>query len=286
MKLIYWFIISLAICSVAIPVNAISDDDYITTTNIQGVVFNINQSVQGNGFVSELGKLRYGPVESMSLTHGSGYYKKDMNQYAQRDVYFSNRSDKYIATSLRTIKTNKNIEMVFSESDLKFPGSFKSGPFLSLWKEADLIHQNSYGFAMGLLIDNAKMAKKNLSNEVTGSSKVESYIPDSSFYDASLKSLADLDFDGRANIFQTVRFPGEKGKLEESMNKEDTYLGQMRIQHNIQLDLESTSKSPEIEIDSLPCCFGGYLDLPIVDRRYLTADGVFNCTCQSVDSIS
>jgi hypothetical protein len=272
------------ICLGLIPPNVISDEDYYDKSEINGIMFSMDQVVDGHGFSSEMENIRHGPVAAKNLNYGSGHYKKEMNQYSQRDVSFYNRSGEYLASSLKKIKTSKNIEMVFSESNLSIPGSFRTEPFHSLLTESDSINQNSYGFSMGLVIDNARSIKKNLITEVTGSAQDDSYMSDSSSFDASVKSDLDLSFIGNARIFQAVRSPGEKGRLIDNLSRDELYIGQMNISQKGELSIDSSSKSPKIEVDAMPCCNDDYFVLPKESeayQAYLDTNDVFNCSCQS-----
>jgi uncharacterized protein YxeA len=81
-KIIYILIIILILIWIGLvyALDDISADGFNEEITTSGVMFNIEQSIKGNGFANEYQYSLTGPTESKSKTHGAGYIKKDEHQ--------------------------------------------------------------------------------------------------------------------------------------------------------------------------------------------------------------
>jgi len=62
---------------------------------------------------------------------------------------------------------------------------------------------------------------------------------------------------------------------------ESNYVGDFQVQKNMKIDI--TKSAPTWGEDWLPCCSGGFFDLPsrFFDKQYGSQKGIFDCTCRN-----
>jgi hypothetical protein len=261
------------------------NDEYEYRTT-QGYIFNSNQQVEGNGFANEHELIDLLAVDSKAIRHGSGYYKRESILYAQNSTYFQTSSQDYLSSAERKIETKESVDMVYAERMFNFEGTFSAGPFRSLWKEENVLHQNSVGLAMRLEIDQASRISKDLSSKLVGTAFTEKYIDPRS----SSKSIANLsfeaNFEGRANFGIIAGKPqiGETG-ISDDLLIDENYIGDISITKKIQFETlrKRISDNKTYDESWLPCCpSGGWEFMYPLDKKAFGegANRIFDCTCQ------
>ncbi|HSD57423.1 MAG TPA: hypothetical protein VLB04_04510 [Methanotrichaceae archaeon] len=60
---------------------------------------------------------------------------------------------------------------------------------------------------------------------------------------------------------------------------DENYIGNFKIKKNMKIN--AAKKDYKEVTDWLPCCFGGYFDMSDYERKLLSEDGIFDCTCRA-----
>ncbi len=60
---------------------------------------------------------------------------------------------------------------------------------------------------------------------------------------------------------------------------DENYIGSFKIKKNMKIN--AVKKDIKEISDWLPCCFGGYFDMSDWERKLLSEDGVFDCSCRA-----
>lgn len=249
---IFFTVIIFALCMSL----ASSDDEYDIDSTTEGTIFNMEQLVEGNGITNTIEKINYLSVYTTSKSHGSGYFKKNSRLESSRNVYFYYPANEYYSSGEQKIKTEKNIDMFYSQCAINFPGSFKAKSSGLLWKEDDIIDQKNLGLSMTLSIDQVKISKKNLSFEIIGTSDSDEAELEDNFSYTTLNGNYSLNLNGRLNLLASWHpLLQDRTKIIEIIRRDESYYGDMKIAGKMNFSIDGSGDSPDVDISELPCDF-------------------------------
>ncbi|MFB3763967.1 MAG: hypothetical protein ACE14P_01825 [Methanotrichaceae archaeon] len=294
--------------------DADSQDDSIayenpTTLDEAKLVFNMEQSVSGTGFFSMYkyslmpdalgteGRLFNG-VEAKHSAHGSGSIDKDSKMYAESS--YTNKSwiggaldedgevilDEEETTSIVQIKEDGR--ETYSPTAMGIGTgyyNFHSVSFDSLLKEDDWIKNRNGLNSLHHSIDNAHgldIALDAQSDNTYNIMSVDEDLINGRAHFGALQ-LAAIPVDEVSEESDSEEPPAlgaaMKAWMKPSMELDEDYVGTFHIMKN--MTLYTYSEEKEKEEDWLPCCSGGWDDMPYYDRISYgkSARGVFDCQC-------
>jgi hypothetical protein len=241
-------------------------------------IYNMDQSVEGNGFFAAYKDIDAGDLVLDSKGHGSGSYSYDSKMRNELGYTFDSAAQDYSSTSDRKIVFNESVDYAYGPSRLLLGKSFRSGAFLSLGKEVICIKNYDTGVSMNARFDSLDTMSKDISAELYSKEIYTDDDPYSLADDLSGKTVLNIDaaFTGRGHIGALEVGNSEKNIL--NMIDED-YIGTFSLVKKIS-HTSNFRRTQESE-DWLPCCYGGWSDMNYRDQKGFgkSAKGVFDCTC-------
>lgn len=242
-------------------------------------IYNMDQSVEGNGFFASYKDIDAGDLVIDSKGHGSGSYSYDSKLRSELEYYFNTASQDYLSTSERKVVFNESVDYAYAPSRLLLGKSFRSGAFVSLGKEETCVKNYNTGISMNALFDSLDTLSKDISAELYWKDITTDDDPYAMADEATGRTALNVDaaFTGRGHI----------GALEVGYDEHDVlrmidedYIGTFSLIKK--MSHESNFRRTQESDDWLPCCFGGWNDMNYRDQKSFgrsTTRGVFDCTC-------
>ena len=269
----------------------------VTASNSK-FIFNMNQSIQGNGFFNSYGNTNTYDLQMSNNGHGSGSYNYESKVFAMKEAKYNDNSQTYdYDTRERQITLNESVDYAFAPTAMSFGKSFHSGAFNSLGKESTSIKNYGEPISMIAGFDSIKTLSKtvfaNLYRKNTTTDATDAQLTELDYTDI-LKTRLDVDaaFSGKGHIGvlgmedtgNSNRFvvgrPIARNLLTENLIDED-FVGTYKITKK--MSQESTYKRHQERDDWLPCCSGGFASMNPSDAKpFKSAKGIFDCTCSKV----
>jgi hypothetical protein len=280
-------------------------------TKTHSVTFNMEQSVQGNGYFMNYkavrmpnsmgleGERNHG-VEAKDYSHGSGSIDTESLLAAEA----SNRTEKGAEDAelmdyqeaLSCIQMNEDAKLTYSPTSIGIgTGFYALHPisFSSLFKEETGIKNRGGASSMQNQIEYAHALNKQLKFLV----RDFVYEEDPS---VTMMNISQDITNGKAHIGVLQGDPDaiEESTIDPETEEMDTiglaksawrrplvyvdedYFGTMHLEKR--MNLTSEVKKETEDDDWLPCCSGGYEDMNKPDKKGHSADGVFDCSCFKV----
>lgn len=240
--------------------------------------YNMNQSIEGNGFFSSYQDIASNNLLLRNHDHGSGMYKEGSLTRVRNTVKEDWMEDDSSSSDEQSINYSKSTDYAYAATRFNFARSFKVAALQSKGQQETCIKNYANDGPMEGISMKASFSQLDaLSSDLSASL----YFLDTEDTDYDLVEMITHETTGSTKMDLNSVFTG-KGHigvldLNASLIDED-YLGTYTI----------TKKMSKVfryyweqNVDQwLPCCTGGFADLNPSDMRPLkSAKGVFDCTC-------
>jgi len=266
--------------------------------------FDFEQSVQGNGYFVTYLYAKAGAVEVKNYAHGSGSLNSEATlTYQNLDRKTHNVYSDYNDFAQDCIQFKEDVAMVYAPMKIAVGnGYYAANPldYSSLLKEKTWVKNYLAGTSMHHEVEYAHALDKEL--EIVAKDKTNmTWDPEFESVGYTQMKINEDVTDGKAHI----------GVLQANENYANLMVGDL---DNAFLGRKSAWKNPSIEIDEdywgtyhieknmtlevpyhliqkrddwLPCCFGGFTDMNLIDKKaFKSATGVFDCTCFKVPTVA
>jgi hypothetical protein len=270
--------------------------------------FNFEQSVQGNGYFMTYMYAKANNVAVKNYAHGSGSLNSEATlTYQSLDRSTHNVYSDYNDFQQDCIQFKEDVAMVYAPMKIAVgTGYYAANPldYSSLLKEKTWVknymagtsmhHEVEYAHALDKELEIVAKDKRNLTWDPELESvgytqmKVVEDVTDGKAHfgvlqaskdwpnNISMNSLPDYSNTDTLNQFGKLNSAWKKPSIEI----DEDYWGTYHIEKN--MTLEVPYHLVQKGEDWLPCCFGGYLTIPLPylgDMKLKGAKGVFDCTC-------
>ena len=276
--------------------------------------FDFEQSVQGNGYFVTYMYAKAGNVAVKNYAHGSGSLNSEATlTYQNLDRSTHNVYSDYNDFAQDCIQFKEDVAMVYAPMRIAVgTGYYAANPldYSSLLKEKTWVknylagtsmhHEVEYAHALDKELEIVAKDKRNLTWDPELESvgytqmKIVEDVTDGKAHIGVLQANEDfLNNDDVAqpdytnpdtlNQLGNIRSAWENPSIEI----DEDYWGTYHIEKN--MTLEVPYHLIQKKEDWLPCCFGGYLTLPIPYRGDLGqkgAKGIFDCTCFKAPTVA
>jgi hypothetical protein len=319
--LVAMVLVALIGCSVAWPDPKNAADIYpATTTYANGYMesnrtFDFEQSVQGNGYFMTYLYAKAGNVAVKNYAHGSGSLNSEATLTYQNLIRKThNTYSDYNDFGQDCIQFKEDVAMVYAPMRIAVgTGYYAANPldYSSLLKEKTWVknylagtsmhHEVEYAHALDKELEIVAKDKRNLTWDPELESvgytqmKIVEDVTDGKAHIGVLQANGNF-MTGSDNVAQAdYTNPDTLNKLGKiksawknpSIEIDEDYWGTYHIEKN--MTLEVPYHLIQKKEDWLPCCFGGYLTLPIPYRGDLGqkgAKGIFDCTCFKAPTVA
>jgi hypothetical protein len=250
-------------------------------TEIQGYLYASDTSITGIGLtnvycnsnsLNESG----GRVLSLKvLRSGSGAYSHNSSELNQNSIEWD-EEENYASSNWKMEKT-ESTSAAQADTSLDIPGSFKSKPIRLLWRDIALTANYPALTFMNSQFDYAKAFNKDLTikmySDVEG---IDEYNEPINEYDEP----ADLRIGNSLDLKASFNGIGQIGmRFNDSIRIDEDYRGSFTMSKTLTANSRKKADNGDYEADFedhpwLPCCTGGYFDMSLFDRHYISR-GIF-----------
>ncbi len=269
--------------------------------------FDFEQSVQGNGYFMTYLYAKAGNVAVKNYAHGSGSLNSEATlTYQNLDQKTHNVYSDYNDFAQDCIQFKEDVAMVYAPMRIAVGnGYYAANPldYSSLLKEKTWVKNYLAGTSMHHEVEYAHALDKEL--EINVKDKTNwTYDPEYQSVGYTQMKINEDVTDGKAHIGvlqandNFASLMSENGDLSSLGNRksawkdpsieiDEDYWGTYHIEKN--MTLEVPYHIIQKGEDWLPCCFGGYLTMPLPylgDMKLKGAKGVFDCTCFKVPAVA
>jgi hypothetical protein len=252
-----------------------ADDPFTNTSSLSGLIFDMGQSIQGNGFSNSYIDAGVHNLSLSSKGHGSGSYSYESLLGINDKAKYEDITGDYKASSERIIELKENTDFVYAPSSFYMGKSMKWGGFQSLGSEETCLKNYGTSLSMDAAFDQVSTLSKNISASLLlkSTESKDLTVPHTDVHGKS--SLAvEAAFTGKGHIGALV--PGDKQDADIFIDED--YLGTYSITKK--MTDEFTYKLQQSEDEWLPCCSGGFASMNLMDQKpFKSAKGVFDCSC-------
>jgi len=262
----------------------------------------MTSDVQGEGYSMEYLNINTNNLSMLEYAHGSGTMDYADTLYDEQKSIYSADNYYYIISATTFEWTKK---LVYGQSMIKYtrqydntqsPTSFAYGTgwyathpviYDSLLKDKNEAHSYQESASMHRQIEYARAVKGDISVEINCTGPTQTN-------DGRGLLTMDADEDivqGTLHFGELLTVPMSKVNTPKYENKQgwkdaiietdSNYIGNFKVQKTMALDFKK-SKSSWGE-DWLPCCSGGFFDIPSwnLDKERSGQKGIFDCTCRN-----
>jgi hypothetical protein len=264
--------------------------------------FEFEQSVQGNGYFMTYMYAKAGNVAMKNYAHGSGSLNSEATlTYQNLDRSTHNVYSDYNDFSQNCIQFKEDVAMVYAPMRIAVgTGYYAANPleYASLLKEKTWVKNYLAGTSMHHEVEYAHALDKEL--ELVAKDKINmTWDPELESVGYTQMKLVEDVTDGKAHIgvlqanenFASIvgeddltkdgfiDLVGKKSAWKNpSIEIDEDYWGTYHIEKNMTLEVPYHIIMKKD--DWLPCCFGGFNDMNLFDKKpFKSATGVFDCTC-------
>jgi len=277
--------------------------------------FDFEQSVQGNGYFVTYLYAKAGNVAVKNYAHGSGSLNAESTlTYQNLDQKTHNVYSDYNDFAQDCIQFKEDVAMVYAPMRISVgTGYYAANPldYSSLLKEKTWVknylagtsmhHEVEYAHALDKELEIVAKDKMNYTWDPELESvgytqmKIVEDVTDGKAHIGVLQAnenflnqrdLDDLDY-SNPEIATAGMGIGRSAWRNPSIEIDEDYWGTYHIEKN--MTLEVPYHLIQKGEDWLPCCFGGYLTMPLPylgDMKLKGAKGVFDCTCFKVPAVA
>jgi hypothetical protein len=276
----------------------------------------VTGDVTGEGYFVEYKKVNTNNLSMLEYAHGSGNLdfadiltNEQKSSSASTIYYFGDRKEKDASGREFTIEgdwtsgkygPNSRITYTRQYDNIQSPTSFGYGTgwyaahpigYNSLLKDKNMAKSYQEGASMHRQIEYAHAIKGDISVDINctaptatadGKGTLSMNIDD----DITQGSLHIGELLNDPKVFNynidTSKAYGHKAALKDPIILVDNdYIGNFQVQQTMKLEM--TKYKPTWREDWLPCCHGGFFDMPSYnfDKQYTGQKGIFDCTCRN-----
>lgn len=258
----------------------------------------VTSDVTGTGYVVEYMNVNTNNLSMLEYSHGSGNMDfADIlsdQQKSSSTIYWIDYTTwdfvKGSAPASSTITYTRQYDNVQSPTNFAYgTGYYAAHPvtYNSLLKDKNEAKSYQESASMHRQIEYARAAKGDIAVDLncTGFTNLKD-----GKGSISMKTDDDIT-QGTLHIGELLAHPVTKNQVPKYKNKqgwkspiidiETDYIGDFQVQKTMKIDI--TKYAPTWAEDWLPCCSGGFFDLPsrFFDQQYGSQKGIFDCTCRN-----
>ena len=267
----------------------------------------VTGDVIGEGYFMEYKKVNTNNLSMLEYAHGSGNLDfADILSSAQKSsttttiYYIGDRKVGSITIegdwTSKKVGPNSSITYTRQYDNIQSPTSFGYGTgwyaahpigYNSLLKDKNVAKSYQEGASMHRQIEYARAVKGDIAVDINctaptatanGKGTLSINIDD----DVTQGSLHIGEIFNNATVFTTDTAYGHKAALKDPIILVDNdYVGNFQVRQTMKLEV--TKSKPTWREDWLPCCHGGFFDIPSYnfDKERGAQKGVFDCTCRN-----
>ncbi|MHB8117970.1 MAG: hypothetical protein ACYDHX_04480 [Methanothrix sp.] len=262
---------------------------------------NMQDDVQGHGYVMEYKKINTNNLSLLEYSHGSGFMDFADTVSSQQKTttssmyyywvfdYTTEQWKKYPLGGNSNISITKQYDNVQAPTTFAYgTGWYASHPvtYNSLLKDKTEARSYQEGISMERQVEYARGLKGDITVDIncTGptdkangkgllSMKIEDNVTEGTMHigEQLLSTLKDSTGNPRSMKVQGVKEP----IIETDVN----YVGDFHVQKNMKIEMKKFTGM--WATDWLPCCSGGFFDVPNYDTEHVSQKGIFDCTCRN-----
>jgi hypothetical protein len=276
----------------------------------KNITFNMEQSVQSNGYSMTYLYAKSGNVAIKNYAHGSGSLNSESTlTYQELTKQNHPLNTDYNDFNQNCIQFKEDVSMVYAPMKISVGTGYYAANQLdynSLLKEKTWVknyraatsmhHEVEYAHALDKELEINAKEKFNYTYDPVWEGvgytqmNINEDVTDGKAHIGVLQS--DIDYagklakDGKTPLMDFTSLKGLGSGILTSAWKnpaieiDEDYWGTSHIEKNMTLEVPYYKKTSSD--DWLPCCFGGYLTMPaswIGDAKFKSAKGIFDCTC-------
>jgi len=267
----------------------------------------VTSDVTGQGYVMEYAKVNTNNLSMLEYAHGSGtmdyadiLYDEQKTTASSNNLYWINSGGDFVSVYVgpnSAITYTKQYDNVQGPTFFAYgTGWYSSHPvaYNSLLKDKNEAKSYQEAVAMQRQVEYARAVKGDIAVDmnctsptatVSGKGSVSMKTDDdvtqgtlrvSELVTRTLSSSA-ISNTGKINY----RSKDLQGWHNPIIEIESNYIGDFQVQKTMKIDM--TKSAPSWGEDWLPCCSGGFFDLPsrFFDKQYAGQKGIFDCTCRN-----
>jgi hypothetical protein len=295
--LVYCALVGMASAATPTPL-AVSNNNPFSGSNYdlqeKNVTFNYEESVKGNGFYNTYKYAKMGALVFKNNIHGSGSIENEAVLFAQ-ELYTNYHpfADDWKDGNLSCITYKEDNNMVYApvpiavgtfyyaKNPIKFDSLIHEADFIKNYRAAtSMCHDVLYAHALTKELDIIAKEKWNVTYDPVWvgngytQMKIEEDVTDGKVHFGVLQGsnppTTDINpFDYR---------PRRSAWYKPAVDIDEDYWGTYHIVKNLTLEVPYYRKTSTE--DWLPCCPGGFYDMHVHDRKYTSADRIFDCSCR------
>ncbi|VVB71878.1 Uncharacterised protein [uncultured archaeon] len=272
----------------------------------KNTTFNFEQSVQGNGYFMTYLYARAGNAELKNYAHGSGSINNEATlTYQHLNKTTHNVYSDYNDFEQNCIQFKEDNVMTYAPMRIAVGnGYYAANPldYSSLLKEKTWAKNYRAGTSMHHEVEYAHALDKELEvnikdlfnftydPELIGTGYTQMKINEDVTDGKAHIGVLQANENNAGNVAYDLKNPSNwySGKQmwssalkDPAVEIDEDYWGTYHIEKNMTLEVPYYLKLTKD--DWLPCCFGGFADMNILDKKvFKSATGVFDCTCFKV----
>lgn len=251
----------------------------------------MTDDVTGQGFAVEYKSVNTNNLSLLEYYHGSG--NVDMADILNSEQKTTDSSCYYYLDYDGTMKkaskgANSIVTYTRQYDNIQSPTAFAYGTgwyanhpieYNSLIKDKTEAKSYQESASMHRQVEYAHALKGDIAVEINCTGPTEK---------ADGKGILSMKIDddmtqGTLHIGELLLSPKEKSQpktFDPIIEVENDYIGDFQVQKTMKLEITKSKESSQV--DWLPCCSGGFFDLPSYDfdKQYAGWKGIFDCTCR------
>ncbi len=266
----------------------------------------VTSDVTGEGYFKEYKKVNTNNLSMLEYAHGSGtldfadiLYNEQKNTHTNTYIYYidydTGQWTRRYPGSSSAITYTRQYDNIQSPTRFAYgTGWYAANPigYNSLLKDKNVAKSYQEGASMHRQIEYTHALKGDLAVDINCSAptatasgkgslsmKIDDDVTQGSMHIGELLNNPKV-FSFKPNENETIL--GHKAALKDPLIEIDNdYTGNFQVQQTMKLDI---SKSPKYWMeDWLPCCSGGFFDIPShnFDKERGSQKGIFDCTCRN-----
>ena len=261
----------------------------------------VTSDVQGDGYFMEYTKVNTNNLSMLEYSHGSGtmdfadvLYNEQKTTHASSSIYWMDYNTgqwtrKYPGAS-SAITYTRQYDNVQSPTNFAYgTGWYASHPvsYNSLLKDKNEAKSYQESASMHRQVEYARALKGDIavdmnctaptataSGKGSISMKIDDDVTSGTLHIGELLSMPMTDT-------KTPKFKTKQGWKYPIIEIDNNYIGDFQVQKTMKLEISKSA--PTWMEDWLPCCSGGFFDIPSYnfDKERGSQKGIFDCTCRN-----
>ena len=260
----------------------------------------VTSDVTGTGYIMEYMNVNTNNLSMLEYSHGSGnmdfadiLYDEQKTGWGSYIYYIDYTKEEFVRAdpgASSAITYTRQYDNVQSPTIFAYgTGYYAAHPVIynSLIKDKNEAKSYQEEASMHRQIEYARAVKGDIAIDMNCTAPTATAAGKGSI---SMKTDDDIT-QGTLHVGELLAHPIAKGQIPKYKNKEGwkspiidietDYIGDFQVQKTMKIDI--TKSAPTWAEDWLPCCSGGFFDLPsrFFDKQYASQKGIFDCTCRN-----